>query len=71
MALTFYATFTDGDWLRYFTGSLDFNLIIFGLQVAGLIYAGYLQAQRNRKIYSIMSPGLIGLGILISCLLLY
>jgi len=42
MALTFYALLTDGDWLRYFTGSLNFNLIIFGLQVAGLTYAGYL-----------------------------
>jgi len=50
MVLTFYALLTDGDWLRYFTGSLNFNLIIFGFQVAALIYAGYLQAQRNRKI---------------------
>ncbi|PUV24072.1 MULTISPECIES: hypothetical protein [Sphingobacterium] len=60
MALTLYATFTDGDWLRYFTGSLDFNLIIFGSQVAGLIYSGYLQAQRNRKVISIFWPALIG-----------
>ena len=70
MALTFYALLTDGDWLRYFTGSLNFNLIIFGLQVAGLIYAGYLQAQRNRKIFSIFWPALIGLIILISCVLI-
>lgn len=70
MALTFYAVLTDGDWLRYFTGSLNFNLIIFGLQVAGLIYAGYLQAQRSRKIFSIFWPALIGLIILISCVLI-
>ncbi|WP_333889219.1 hypothetical protein [Sphingobacterium siyangense] len=70
MALTFYVALTDGDWLRYFTGSLNFNLIIFGLQVAGLIYAGYLQAQRNRKIFSIFWPALIGLIILISCVLI-
>ncbi|WP_433903488.1 hypothetical protein [Sphingobacterium puteale] len=42
MVLTFYALLTDGDWLRYFTKNLDFNLIIFGLQAAALIYAGYL-----------------------------
>lgn len=70
MALTFYAALTDGDWLRYFTKNLNFNLIIFGLQVAGLIYAGYLQAQRNRKIFSIFWPALIGLIILISCVLI-
>jgi membrane glycosyltransferase len=70
MALTFYAVLTDGDWLRYFTQSLNFNLIIFGLQVAGLIYAGYLYAQRNRKIFSIFWPALIGLIILISCVLI-
>lgn len=70
MVLTFYAVLTDDDWLRYFTGSLNFNLIIFGLQVAGLIYAGYLQAQRNRKIFSIFWPALIGLIILISCVLI-
>ncbi|MGE8377216.1 MAG: hypothetical protein ACN6PN_02670 [Sphingobacterium sp.] len=70
VVLTFYALLTDGDWLRYFTGSLDFNLIIFGLQVAGLIYAGYLQAQRNRKVISIFWPALIGLIILVSCVLI-
>ncbi|QIH34152.1 hypothetical protein [Sphingobacterium sp. DR205] len=70
VVLTFYALLTDGDWLRYFTGSLDFNLIIFRLQVAGLIYAGYLQAQRNRKVISILWPALIGLIILISCVLI-
>lgn len=70
MALTFYAVLTNGDWLRYFTGSLNFNLIIFGLQAAGLVYAGYLQAQRNRKIFSIFWPALIGLIILISCVLI-
>ncbi|GAA4178450.1 hypothetical protein [Sphingobacterium ginsenosidimutans] len=70
MVLTFYALLTDGDWLRYFTGSLNFNLIIFGLQVAGLIYAGYLQAQRNRKIFSIFWPAWIGLIILILCVLI-
>lgn len=70
MALTFYALLTDGDWLRYFTGSLDFKLTIFGLQTTALVYAGYVQAHRNGKIYSIMRPGLIGLGILISCVLL-
>jgi hypothetical protein len=36
MALTFYVTLTDGDWLRYFTGNLNFNLLIFGLQAAGI-----------------------------------
>ncbi|WP_418360256.1 hypothetical protein [Sphingobacterium detergens] len=70
MILTFYAALTDGDWLRYFTKNLNFNLIIFGLQVAALIYAGYLQAQRNRKIFSIFWPALIGLIILISCVLI-
>ncbi|WP_147430416.1 hypothetical protein [Sphingobacterium puteale] len=70
MALTFYAVLTAGDWLTYFTGSLNFNLIIFGFQVAGLIYAGYLQAQKNRKIFSIFWPALIGLIILISCVLI-
>jgi len=70
MILTFYAALTDGDWLRYFTKNLNFNLIIFGLQVAALIYAGYLQAQRNRKIFSIFWLALIGLIILISCVLI-
>lgn len=70
MILTFYAALTEGDWLRYFTKNLNFNLIIFGLQVAALIYAGYLQAQRNRKIFSIFWPALIGLIILISCVLI-
>ncbi|WP_312789543.1 hypothetical protein [Sphingobacterium sp.] len=70
MALTFYAVLTDGDWLRYFTGNLNFNLIIFGLQAAGFIYAGYLQAQRNRKILIVFYPALIGLIILISCVLI-
>ena len=45
-------------------------LLIFGLQVAALIYAGYLQTQRNRKIFSIFWPALIGLIILISCVLI-
>ncbi len=70
MALTFYVVLTDGDWLRYFTKNLNFNLIIFGLQVAALIYAGYLKAQRNRKIFSIFWPALIGLLILIFCILI-
>ncbi|WP_293953808.1 MULTISPECIES: hypothetical protein [unclassified Sphingobacterium] len=70
MVLTFYALLTDGDWLRYFTKNLNFNLIIFGLQVAALIYAGYLKAQRNRKIFSIFWPALIGLLILIFCILI-
>ncbi|WP_367209630.1 LicD family protein [Sphingobacterium sp. R2] len=70
MALTFYALLTDGDCLRYFTKNLNFNLIIFGLQVAALIYAGYLQAQRNRKIFSIFWPALVGLITLISCVLI-
>lgn len=70
MALTFYVVLTDGDWLRYFTGSLNFNLIIFGFQVAALIYAGYLQAQRNRKIFPIFWPALIGLLMLIFCILI-
>lgn len=60
MALTFYVVLTDNDWLRYFTKNLNFNLIIFGLQVAGLIYAGYLQAERNKKIFSIFRPALTG-----------
>lgn len=70
MALTFYVILTDNDWLRYFTKNLNFNLIIFGLQVAGLIYAGYLQAERNKKIFSIFRPTLTGLIILISCILI-
>lgn len=70
MALTFYTVLTDGDWLRYFTGSLYFNVIIFGLQIAGLIYAGYIQAQRNRKILTVFYSALIGLIILISCVLI-
>lgn len=70
MGLTFYALLTDVDWLRYFTGSLNFNLIIFGLQVAALIYAGYLLAKRNRKIFSIFWPALIGLLMLIFCILI-
>lgn len=70
MALTFYVVLTDSDWLRYFTGSLNFNLIIFGLQVVPLIYTGYLQAKRNRKIFSIFWPALIGLLMLIFCILI-
>ncbi len=70
MALTFYALLTEGDWLRYFTGSLNFNLIIFGLQAAGFIYTGHLQAQRNRKIFTVFCPALIGLLMLISCILI-
>jgi len=70
MALTFYAVLTNCDWLRYFTRNLNFNLIIFGLQVAGLIYAGYLQAQKNRKILTVFYSALIGLIILISCVLI-
>jgi hypothetical protein len=41
MIMTFYALFTDRDWLRYVTENLNFNLVIFGIQAAGLIYAGY------------------------------
>lgn len=70
MILTFYAALTEGDWLRFLTKNLNFNLIIFGLQVVALIYAGYLQAQRNRKIFSIFWPALIGLIMLISCVLI-
>ncbi|QQT55206.1 hypothetical protein I6I98_08130 [Sphingobacterium multivorum] len=70
MALTFYVVLADNDWLRYITKNLNFNLIIFGLQVAGLIYAGYLQAERNKKIFSIFRPALTGLIILISCILI-
>lgn len=70
MALTFYEVLTDNDWLRYFTKNLNFNLIIFGLQVAGLIYTGYLQAERNKKILTVFYQALIGLIILISCILI-
>ncbi|WP_294184984.1 hypothetical protein [uncultured Sphingobacterium sp.] len=51
MALTFYVVLTDGDWLRYFTGSLNFNLIIFGFQVAALIIS-----RRSRDIETEVLP---------------
>ena len=69
MVLTFYVLLTDGDWLMYFTENLNFNLIIFALQAAALVYTGYLQAQGN-KIYPVLRPGLIGLAILVSCILI-
>lgn len=70
MIMTFYALFTDRDWLLYFTENLNFNLVIFGIQAAGLIYAGYVQGQNNKRILSIFLPGLIGLLILVSCILI-
>lgn len=70
MIMTFYALFTDRDWLLYFTENLNFNLVIFGIQAAGLIYAGYVQGQNNKRIPSIFLPGLIGLVILVSCILI-
>lgn len=70
MIMTFYALFTDRDWLLYFTENLNFNLVIFGIQAAGLIYAGYVQRQNNKRILSIFLPGLIGLVILVSCILI-
>nr|WP_315402783.1 hypothetical protein [uncultured Sphingobacterium sp.] len=70
MIMTFYALFTDRDWLLYFTENLNFNLVIFGIQAAGLIYAGYVQGQNNKRIISIFLPGLIGLVILVSCILI-
>ena len=70
MIMTFYALFTDRDWLLYFTENLNFNLVIFGIQAAGLIYAGYVQGQNNKRILSIFLPGLIGLVILVSCILI-
>lgn len=70
MIMTFYALFTDRDWLLYFTENLNFNLVIFGIQAAGLIYAGYVQEQNNKRILSIFLPGLIGLVILVSCILI-
>lgn len=70
MIMTFYALFTDRDWLLYFTENLNFNLVIFGIQAAGLIYAGYVQGQNNKRISSIFLPGLIGLVILVSCILI-
>lgn len=70
MIMTFYALFTDQDWLLYFTENLNFNLVIFGIQAAGLIYAGYVQGQNNKRILSIFLPGLIGLVILVSCILI-
>lgn len=70
MIMTFYALFTDRDWLHYFTENLNFNLVIFGIQAAGLIYAGYVQGQNNKRILSIFLPGLIGLVILVSCILI-
>ncbi|MNG67172.1 hypothetical protein D3C87_581890 [compost metagenome] len=68
--LAFCAVFIDRDCLKYVTENLNFKLTIFALQTTALVYAGYVQAQRNGKIYSIMRPGIIGLGILISCVLL-
>lgn len=70
MIMTFYALFTDRDWLLYFTENLNFNLVIFGLQAAGLIYAGYIQGQNNKRILSIFWPGLIGLIILVLCIII-
>jgi hypothetical protein len=70
MIMTFYALFTDRDWLLYFTENLNFNLVIFGIQAAGLIYAGYVHGQNNKRILSIFLPGLIGLVILASCILI-
>ena len=70
MIMTFYALFTNRDWLLYFTENLNFNLVIFGIQSAGFIYAGYVQGQNNKRILSIFLPGLIGLVILISCILI-
>lgn len=70
MIMTFYALFTDRDWLLYFTENLNFNLVIFGIQAAGLIYAGYVQGQNNKRIISIFLPGLIGLVILVLCILI-
>lgn len=70
MIMTFYALFTDRDWLLYFTENLNFNLVIFGIQTAVLIYAGYIQGQNNKRILSIFWPGLIGLIILASCIII-
>ena len=70
VVLAFCALFIDRDCLKYIIENLNFKLTLFALQTTALVYAGYVQAQRNGKIYSIMRPGLIGLGILISCVLL-
>lgn len=70
MIMTFYALFTDRDSLLYFTENLNFNLVIFGIQAAGLIYAGYIQGQNNKRILSIFWPGLIGLIMLVSCIII-
>lgn len=34
MAFTFIVVLTDSAWLRYFTGNLNFKLVVFTLQAA-------------------------------------